>query len=191
MNVTTMAMPRQQARKLFLEYRSAVRERHDAETTAIMRAYRQLSLGNQVVDLVDTMRHAGLGPDEFPRLAIARADATSCHVHMNSNGSVSFGSDNSSRWLRSKSRMIDLPSICPSFIWENRRRHDAEAMVPIVPPQFRPASKLENYHVLWEANWSPIPPRDPVLLRRLGAHFYAVVAVWDLTAIERAAIGAR
>lgn len=61
-------------------------------------------------------------------------------------------------------------------------------MVPHIPPALRPARKLENYHILWEADWQQDPPRDPMLLKRLAGTFYAVLAVWDLTDLERAVL---
>jgi len=49
----------------------------------------------------------------------------------------------------------------------------------------RPASPAD-YFVLWEAVWQELPPTDPMLLRHPTGHLYAVLAVWDLTEIERA-----
>ena len=64
-------------------------------------------------------------------------------------------------------------------------------MVPIVPPQLRPHWGLHNYHILWEADWQKVPPRDPALLERIGGDLYAVLAVWDLTELERAVLAMR
>jgi hypothetical protein len=56
----------------------------------------------------------------------------------------------------------------------------------------RPKATLEHFHILWEAVWQPhTAPRDPMLLKHLGGVFYAVVAVWDLTELERAALRLR
>ncbi len=49
-----------------------------------------------------------------------------------------------------------------------------------------------NYHILWEAEWTKIVPRDPYLLRRIGqADLWLVVAAWNLTEVERAALSTR
>jgi hypothetical protein len=67
-------------------------------------------------------------------------------------------------------------------------------MVPHIPPGLRPAHHLRNYHILWEAEWHPVAPpapRDPALLRRIAGDVFAVVAVWELTELERAVLGAR
>jgi hypothetical protein len=67
---------------------------------------------------------------------------------------------------------------------------NASAVVPIVPPQYRPKFKLSNYHILWEADWKRVPV-DPILLKHLGGSLYAVLASWDLTEIEQAVLRGR
>jgi hypothetical protein len=70
--------------------------------------------------------------------------------------------------------------------------HNAEATVPLIPIQHRPRRGLANYHVLWEAEWKKAVPVDPFLLRRVGkADLWAVVAMWDLSEVERAALATR
>jgi len=64
--------------------------------------------------------------------------------------------------------------------------------VPLIPVHLRPKRGLANYHILWEAEWRRLPPVDPLLIRRLGkGDLWVVVAAWDLTEVERAAIAAR
>ncbi len=71
-------------------------------------------------------------------------------------------------------------------------RGDYRAIMPLIPAHLRPRQALENYHVLWEAEWSRVVPRDPFLLRRLGkGDLWLVVAAWDLTEVERAALQSR
>jgi hypothetical protein len=45
-------------------------------------------------------------------------------------------------------------------------------MVPIVPVHLRPKHGLQNYHILWEAEWHPVPPTDPMLLRRYAGDLW-------------------
>lgn len=45
--------------------------------------------------------------------------------------------------------------------------------------------------MLFEAEWRPEPPKDPALLRHIGGDLYSVVAVWDLTELERAVLAGR
>jgi hypothetical protein len=64
------------------------------------------------------------------------------------------------------------------------------ALVPLIPPWARPKAKLSNYHILWEADWTDVPV-DPALLKHLGGPLYVVLAVWDLTEVERSVLSLR
>lgn len=72
--------------------------------------------------------------------------------------------------------------------------------VPVVPAQFLPRGKLDNYYILWEVeDWENIPPRkdpipprkDPILLKRISNNLFAVLAVWKLTKLEQSIIRGR
>ena len=64
--------------------------------------------------------------------------------------------------------------------------------MPIIPVHLRPKRGLANYHVLWEAEWERVVPRDPYLLRRIGkADLWLVVAHWELSPVEMAALSTR
>jgi hypothetical protein len=64
--------------------------------------------------------------------------------------------------------------------------------VPPVPLSLKPKRGLASYFILWEANWQPEPARDPYLLRRIGrADLWVVLAHWELTEVERAALSTR
>ena len=71
--------------------------------------------------------------------------------------------------------------------WNKRNHNPITAIVPLVPPRLRPKD-LSKYYILWEAEWDPLAPVDPFLLKRLTNRFFAVVAEWDLTPLERAVI---
>ena len=62
-------------------------------------------------------------------------------------------------------------------------RNRLKSAVPHIPPELRPEHKLENYHILFEATWQ-VYPVDPFLLRRIIGPLFAVVAEWELTALE-------
>ncbi len=61
------------------------------------------------------------------------------------------------------------------------------APVPHIPPEYRAAATPERL-LLWEAEWRGLQPVDPMLLEHLFGHFYAVVAEWNLTSLERAVL---
>lgn len=190
METHAITLGRYEADKLWRKYREhrAYQKPIDAE---IERAYHAISQGKVVIQALASVAKAGIGEDGFPKLALMRADQPKCIVTMYHNGSVRMASD---QWINgntAKSLYFDFPET--SFPAATRRKHDrAEAIVPHIPPDIRPARGLQNYTILWEAIWSKTPPYDPMLLRRIGkGDLWLVVGAWDLTEIERAAMASR
>lgn len=214
MDLQPMTMDRTEARRAFLEYRNAVHTALDREVETyderkreaiaeqrtadevLMRGYRQLSLGKQLINLRDTIRAGGEDEQHRPRLAIARADEQSIHLERSADGSVRFHGG----WQRMDqrdprtARSITLPAGTLSRLEPDAQGRlaavHANAIVPTIPPRLRPAEP-SRYHVLWEAEWRRAAPRDPALLRALGDGLYVVLAVWDLTDLERAVLEVR
>jgi len=187
MNVETITMPNKQAYEAFREYREAFRKHGQERDAALMRGYRALAKGLQVIDLASVMKAAGLDEQRHPRLAIGRADGETVWLRRESNGSASFHMDNRMNWQASR-RYVRLPP--GTFTWNHAelwRLPLAKATMPLIPPRYRPVHALSNYHILWEADWEDAP-RDPMLLRRLSGMLFAVLAVWDLTGLERAVL---
>jgi hypothetical protein len=83
----------------------------------------------------------------------------------------------------------------PKDAKENIINPKIETIVPIIPAKIMNplrSHKLENYHILWEVDaWKPIPPRDPMLLKRITPNMFCVLATWNLTELERAVIRGR
>lgn len=214
MDLQPMTMDRAEARRAFLEYRNAVHTALDREVEtyderkraaianqreadeALMRGYRQLSLGRQIINLRDTIRAGGEDEQHRPKLAIARADERTIDLQRAPDGQVRFNAG----WQRSDhrddrtARNISLPagtlSRIPADLTGRVSWVYASAIVPSIPPRLRPTDPT-RYHVLWEAEWRRSAPRDPALLRALGDGLYAVLAVWDLTDLERAVLQMR
>lgn len=73
------------------------------------------------------------------------------------------------------------------------RWRSAKALVPMIPADVRETGRKAAIHpgedrwfILWEAVWTPVPPRDPILLEHVAGSLYSVLAQWDLTDLERA-----
>jgi len=185
MNVTTISMDKHEARKAFELYHAAVKARHSYEDKAIMDGYRALSKGLPVINVREAIIAAGTDHLFHPRLAIARADFKRCFYRRWTNGSARFAKE---RWPQATTIRGGVFNFSdgslPLFKGDTV---EAEAVVPNIPPQFRPRGSLKRYHILWEADWKQVP-RDPMLLRHLGGDLFAVLAVWDLTEIERAVL---
>lgn len=209
MNLATIDMPIEEAQRAFEEYRDAVRERHDDEDEAIMRGYRVLAKGQQVLNLRKMLKAGGVTrldlPRPFdrqgriavtvPRLAVARANRTTVWTNgVDKRGRCTMQTkrdphvNNNFDVMRFADGTFDPGTRDEG--WHNPR---IRAVVPNVPPRLRPRAGLGNFHILFEAEWDidPEPPVDPALLRHISGDLYAVVAVWDLTELERAVLAGR
>lgn len=199
MELATITMDKSEARKRFLEYRQSVRERHTIEDEQIMRGYRALARGSQVIDLGSTIRSGGIhtiitrnSEVRLPRLAVMRADQQWCAVATSLDGSVTFHPQGYPKSTESRN-LVRLPAdtLPRTSEYSTTTHWQFRAMVPPVPPALRPADKIGNYHILWEAEWQKSPPVDPALLKHIGGDLYAVVAIWDLTELERTVLMGR
>lgn len=195
MQLNAITMPKDQARAAFEDYRRAVAARHSKEDAAIMRGYKALSKGLRVVNLRETIIAGGEDERRRPRLAVARADVQRVFVRRYYDGRLVFGTEdnirNWGRWRRDLRREFlagTFPAVAGKASYEFVQ---AAAIVPTIPPRLRPAHALRGYQVLFEAEWSPVAPKDPALLKHLAGELYAVLAVWDLTDLERAVLAGR
>jgi hypothetical protein len=200
MTLDTITMDPAAAKQAYREYQAAVRaERGDvrgrwhAEDVALARGYRQLAKGRALLDVGAAMRTAGLRADGYPKLAICSSHLEKCFCQLDWNGGATF-SGSEWQWGRRQSHKPERVEFPPDTFARPAagNRNVVSTLVPIIPPALRPKTQLEKFHTLWEVeSWTLEPPRDPLLLRHLSAHLYAVVAVWDLTELERAILGSR
>lgn len=202
MNVEILEMDKYKARTLYVDYRRSLKRRRDerkrlAESEEIevrkkriqieneeddMRAaYREMSFGNRVVVLPSVILKAGFDAKGLPLLALAKSDWEWCFYESGSD-KMTFRPE-----PRVTSSRIEFAT---QRLGDGRRYQAAKALTPPVPPRFRPEN-LGNYYTLWEAEWQPAPPHDPLLLRQVSTHVYVVCAQWDLTPLERAVLEGR
>jgi len=184
MKTEAITLDRAKARELYRAYKT---HRHYSEPMddEIRRAYQLLAQGRLIIRAIDSVVKAGLDDDGHPKLALLRADKKEVRFQAWHDGSGYMeAADYPSN--RAGSLRFKFPN--GSFV----KAKGGRALMPTIPVMHRPRRGLANYHVLWEAEWRPIPPRDPFLLRRIGkADMWLVVAMWDLTEVERAALAAR
>lgn len=192
MQTQPITLDRVKARELWRDYR---RHQHWSAPIddEVRRAYQAIAQGKLVIRALDSIRAAGLNEERLPRLAIARADAHYCWLRPERDGGAAFcGSEEAAGWSgrRMTRQRITFPA--GTFPGLATQRWRPRAIVPQVPLPLRPKRGLANYHVLFEAEWALVPPVDPMLLRRVGeADLWVVMAAWDLTEVERAALAAR
>lgn len=185
MQVANIEMDRAKANALYRSYKEH-RGAHTKEDAEIERIYYQISRGRKVIRALESIRLAGIDEAGRPKLALVRADAKRC-VMVPQTKRVIFFDEN--RNLKSSTVTVEWEAF-ESYRggkWMGR----SAAMVPLIPIHLRPqASDLPKYHILWEADWQAVPV-DPMLLRKIGADAWLVVAAWDLTAVEQAVLAGR
>lgn len=213
MDLSLIEMPVEEAQAAFEGYRDAVkaapraryceaRNEYERLDRAIMRGYKEIAKGNALIKLSEAMVRGGVQQLKwenrswrdggwhvthcagyFPRLAVCRADARHCvTAGIGSGGTLTLRADGGQR----KADTLDFDGFQEPASHDYRQHR---AIVPTIPPPFRPPHNLSGYHILWEADWEMAPPADPALLKHLGGDLYAVLAVWDLTELEQAVLG--
>lgn len=196
MELHQLQMARSEARGLFRSYRAHVHYSTPIDREC-MRAFQLLAQGRLVIKAIASIIAAGVNADGFPKLAICRADAPSCRLELETNGAATMTDPRVVSWRGRRancvpSRFVEFPRGAFPIAASGHRRWSAEALLPLIPLHLRPKRGLANYHVLWEAEWTRVPPGDPFLLRRIGlADLWLVVAQWDLTEVERAVLASR
>lgn len=174
------------ARNHYRTYQAAIKAgKATRDDVMLYKGYRALVRGQKVIDIHAAIGGAGVDANGRPRLAVCRADAP--QVFMNVWGSgVKYGSD---RWKKRPASDV----IVPLNAWPGRPRIgvDGQDTLPAIPPPFRPDRPLSEFHLLWEANWRPVPTKDPMLLKHIDGPFYVVLAAWDLTPLEQAVMRMR
>lgn len=195
MPLNVLEVPQETAKNRLRAYRGALRKEHTALDRQIATGYFHIAQGRQVLTLTDTIRAGGFDDLGRPRLAVARAGTR--HVFMQwewGTGPLIFADNNNFWSLRFQNPVsdhalrvrLDRPDVPPT------RAPSFQALVPLVPPEHRPARALDRYHILFEADWRPtVAPRDPALIKHIGGDLWAVYAVWDLTELERAVLAGR
>jgi hypothetical protein len=185
MNVPTITMDRDLAKDAYREYRQACRNNPNEADRVVMMGYKAMAQGRAIINLHDAFVSAGLDDKGRPKLAIARATWEWIRFQFQ-------GWKDVARFEKAPVNQWNNPfyRIPISAFPAERTKEPWRAMVPMIPPSIRPASSLNDYHILWEAEWQTTPPRDPLLLKKLNGSLYVVLAVWDLTELERAVLGA-
>lgn len=191
MQTQSLTIDRAQAREL---YRSYKRHAHYSAPMdrEIQRIYQLIAQGRLVIKAIESIRLAGAHANGCPKLALIRADATECFFTREEDGSGRFTMRQGWRSGDIKRERVSLPAGTLPAGKAISHWNAAQAMVPIIPIHLRPKRGLANYHILFEAEWERIVPRDPMLLRRVGkGDAWLVVAAWDLTEIERSVMASR
>jgi hypothetical protein len=194
MDTQHIEIDRARAKELYRAYKKHAHYSQPIDKE-IQRAYQLLAQGRLVIKALESVKNAGLKTDGldagWPKLGLCRADAKACTARIYEDGSCDMSAGNRAIWGRTPSRNVyRWPA--KTFAPYRNRSYSATAIVPVVPLHLRPKRGLANYAILWDAEWSRIAPVDPMLLRRIGkGDLWLVVAMWDLSEVERAALSTR
>jgi hypothetical protein len=195
MQVANIEIDKYEAAELYREYRE---HRHYSAPVdeEIKSAYRAISRGKMVIRAIESVVQGGLNKQGLPHLALARADQKKVHLLARKNGSALMSDGDNLYYYQHKGKLppdtvFNFPrGSFPFNLAKDEFR--TWTFLPDIPERHKPKWKLENYHILWEATWDKVPTKDPYLLRRIGdADLWLVVAMWDLSEVERAALATR
>jgi hypothetical protein len=193
MDVETITVERTEAIRMWQKYQTHKHNQNkiDAE---IERTYKLIAEGKVLIDALGAIANAGVNEAGQPKLAIGRADQKWTFCHLAYDGSAIMFAGDVDRWNQHPyphSRMaatLRYEFKADTFPRLERARH-LQALIPHIPPEIRPRRGLQNYHVLYEAEWRKAVPVDPMLVRRMGkSDMWIVLGVWELTAVERAVL---
>ena len=193
MNVDTITVERSEALRMWQKYQA---HRHNENTidAEIARTYKLIASGKVMIDALAAIVTAGLDESGQPKLAIGRADQKFTFCHLRYDGGVIMFAGNVDRRNQhpyprpnmAATLRFDFPA--DTFPRIDRQR-ELQALIPHIPPDIRPRRGLQNYHVLYEAEWRRAVPVDPMLVRRIGkSNLWVVLGAWDLTDVERAVL---
>ena len=185
MNVESavMKVPYYDAVSAYHAYKRLVDERRATpDDVSLAKAYGRLVRGKKVIDARKAIVDAGVDANGRPRLAIGRAHWPFAHFW--SDGARAYFTRTERAWswrAANAQRQRSISAVFPVALGNSAR-----AITPMVPAQHRPKGALSAYHILWEAEWQPVPPVDPLLLKHIDGPFFVVLAAWDLTPLEQA-----
>jgi hypothetical protein len=190
MDLHRITMDPTAARKAYREHRRTFRPGPAGEAAQLREGYRAMARGQQLISLSAAMRAAGVDDHGLPRLAICRSDSKWVYTHgVAHDGAAIFRMDRvtvdraAGRRVKVAAGTFPAPQRVTWQTWA--------ATVPSVPAPLRPSRRLSDYYTLWDVDWHLVPPEDPALLQHIGGDLYAVLAVWDLTPLERAVLSGR
>src|SRR5688572_23916062 len=144
MNVSIFKMDKAQAEKKLIAYRTQLKRRANVEYELAVKAYEMVAKGTAILNIVDAFAQTGLGVDNRPKLAIARADRKEVQVSVRpSERRISFSAHLNGFWASGYSGDL-LVRIPFTFTPEQEQAKDlfygknGFALVPMIPADVRP-----------------------------------------------------
>lgn len=206
MKLETIKISKKQAEREYKNYREVLKNRSEKYLQEMYNCFLQLKRGRRLIDIIEVMIKVGLNDKEEPRISIANCSWEEVLFVKNNGGEGMFRENVNNYknqeqivlpqktfkewalWTEEERKKLNIAT------WVNIKHHLLKTKVPIVPAQFLPRGKLNNYYILWEVDkWEEVVPprRDPILLKRLSKNLFSVLAVWKMTKLEQSIIRGR
>jgi hypothetical protein len=192
MDVQHLTEDQDVAAEKWREYKDAAKKTRDPLYDDMKKVYYQIKQGKTVVNVFDAIKKGGIHTvNAHPKLAICQANAKEVFCRYRSNGTVFYSPR--SFWTRGwRDRPGSNEFMFLDCLPQIRQDLQLKAPVPIIPPRLRPVKLTDDYYILWEVDhWTPMPSKDPYLLKRVAGNLFVVCAAWDLTDIEIAVMAGR
>jgi hypothetical protein len=197
MKIETFQEVQATANKKWHEYNQACKKSGNPLYKDLKKLYYQLRKGKKIIDINKVIPTGGVHENYHPKLAIAPATNKEIHCIYEREGHVAFKQNTT--W-RIEPGDIYIRNGLPVIPWEHlpmvgewrSHRLQLTAPVPLIPPQYLPDKLGKDHFILWEVDeWKMVPPTDPWLLQHITRNFFVVLAGWDLTEVEKAAMAGR
>jgi hypothetical protein len=143
MNISTITMDTDKAREAWQNYRKAVQRRHTVEEAILMRGYKHLAKGKQVLDLLDVMKTVGVDSQGRPKLAIARASWAKVFFWGSFNGNGRFSE---SGWVSANATRKQVLLVAGTFLF--RRNFCRMAQSRIITFCGTPSGSQKSFRVI-------------------------------------------
>ena len=169
-------------------------EEYASDEGGIATAYKAISEGRQLVDLARVMKDSR--PKSMPSIVVAPASLSRKSVFLRATED-GFRLSQTKRAAFGWSMTFPVGAYMPSKVEVAYRR----TTVPHIPLRVRNRveNNLSNKLVFWEVDgWKNLGDKledlrvtDPALLEHVAGDLYAVLATWEFTDLELAALGGK
>lgn len=166
----------------------------------VLKTLKAVEEGRALISLRETLVRAGTASPtmHIPALALARPTMPRVRVRVEKNGRVAYRQVRkvAAPWQQASKTFFELSDSTFADVHASTGTWwSAEAVVPPCPPEVRQAHNLKDKdsYILFEAKWAKVNEHrpftiDPALIQRVQGDVFAVLAVWELTTIEAAAL---
>lgn len=177
-----------------------------AKDKAVATAYQAIQEGRQLIDLRKSIIKAWRDRhsvhdwlDNVPPVALTRGDLSGTLVTCRSTANQNIEYVAGAGTFRRPTWNLKFEALRTGVWGDSNRKliREGRTRAPHVPPYIATRiGDLAGKLLFWEASWVyseryAVQPRttDPALLEHVAGDLYAVVATWELSALEAAALG--